>query len=82
MSDNMFLRKTVLGAGLFSAVAKHRSIQVADMWWFWAAITFPLTGAIILLWGVFCWRQEITVRLEDIMAGRRLKKSNDIEAKA
>ena len=74
--------KTVLGAGLFSAVAKHRSVHVADMWWFWAAITFPLTGAILLLWGVFCWRHEIQVRLEDIIVRRRSKKSDDIEAKA
>ena len=74
--------KTVLGAGLFSAVARHRSIHVADMWWFWAAITFPLTGAILLLWVVFCWRQEIQVRLEEIIARRRPKKSDDVEAKA
>lgn len=74
--------KTVLGAGLYSAVAQHRSIHVSGMWWFWAAITFPLTGVVLLLWGVFCWRQEVQLRVEGMIARRRSKKSDDVEAKA
>lgn len=72
--------KTILGAGLYSAVAKHRSIHVSDMWWFWAAITFPLTVLVLLLWGVYCWRQEAHLLVEGVIVRRRLKKSDDVEA--
>ena len=73
--------KTVLGAGLFSAVAQNKSIHVSSLWWFWAAVTFPLTGIALVLWGIFCWRQELRLRVEGIIAKRRLDKSDDIEKK-
>ncbi|MCJ1464647.1 hypothetical protein MMC07_003260 [Pseudocyphellaria aurata] len=53
---------TILGAGIFSAYAQNRAIHVSGLWWFWAAITFPLTGVVLLLWGIFCWRKEIQER--------------------
>lgn len=73
--------KTVLGAGLYSAAAQQKSIHVSGLWWFWAAITFPLTGVVLLLWGAFCWRQEVQLRVEGMIARRRWKKSDDVEAK-
>lgn len=72
---------TILGAGLFSVVANQKSIHVSGMWWFWAAITFSLTGFVLLLWSIFCWRQEFQRWLEGMIARRRLKKCDDVEVK-
>ena len=51
------------------------------MWWFWAAITFPLTGVVLVIWGVFCWRQEVQLRVRGMIARTKSKKSDDVEAK-
>lgn len=72
---------TILGAGLYSATAQQRSIHVSGMWWFWAAITFPLTGIVLLLWGIFCWRHEFQLRWGRVVTRRRLKKNDDVEVK-
>ena len=85
-ADNMGMtRQTILGAGLFSAFAQNREIHVSGLWWFWAAITFPLTGAVLLLWGVLCWRKEFRSRWARIVRKRDSRKDNggsdDVEAK-
>ncbi|MCJ1272789.1 hypothetical protein MMC21_000578 [Puttea exsequens] len=72
---------TILGAGLYSAVAHNNSIHVSGLWWFWAAITFPLTGLVLILWGVFCWRQELQLGMGRLLGGIRWIKGDDIEAK-
>lgn len=70
----------MLGAGLYSVVAQHRSIEVSSMWWFWAAITFPLTGIVLILWGSFCWREKIQFLVKHAIAARKLEKVADCEA--
>ncbi|KAI9721200.1 MAG: hypothetical protein M1812_002361 [Candelaria pacifica] len=73
---------TLLGAGLFSAFAQHREIHVSGLWWFWAAITFPLTGVVVIIWISFCWRKELQARWACLTAGRKSGGTGDIEAKA
>ena len=43
-------KKTVLGAGIFSAIAGTRNVQVSGIWWLWTVITVPLTLLVIICW--------------------------------
>lgn len=74
------MRQTILGAGLFSAFAQRREIHVSGLWWFWAAITFPLTGVVLLLWGLFYWRTEFKAQWARMVAGKKKSGSDDVEA--
>ncbi|KAI9811255.1 MAG: hypothetical protein M1832_000934 [Thelocarpon impressellum] len=49
---------TVLGAGLFSAVADKRDIKVNGIWWLWAATTLPLTAVTLASWKMYHWHRE------------------------
>lgn len=75
------VHQTILGAGIFSAFAQNREIHVSGLWWFWAAITFPLTGVVLVLWGIFCWRKEIQARWARMVIGKKTGGSDDVEAK-
>ena len=45
---------TVLGAGIFSAIASsHVGIRVSSLWWLWVAITVPLTLVTMLSWYLY-----------------------------
>ena len=73
--------QTILGAGVFSAFAQHRDIHVSGLWWFWAAITFPLTGVVLIIWVMFCWRQELFARLASFQGKKKLTGSDDVGEK-
>ena len=74
--------QTVLGAGIFSSYAQNRDIHVQGLWWFWAAVTFPLTGVVLVVWGLFCWRKEIQERWRRmILVGKKGSRTDDVEAK-
>ncbi|KAI9891091.1 MAG: hypothetical protein M1814_003290 [Vezdaea aestivalis] len=72
---------TILGAGVFSALAQNREVRVSGLWWFWAAITFPLTGIVLIIYLLFCWRKELQARWAQFTIEKNGGKSNDIEAK-
>lgn len=74
-------QQTILGAGLFSTIARGREIHVAGLWWFWAAITFPLTGVVLLLWGVFIWRTELRAWWARLLNRDKENGDKDVEAK-
>lgn len=72
--------QTILGAGIFSSYAQSREIHVAGLWWFWAAITFPLTGVVLLSWGLFCWRKQIREQCARMAVWRKDGGNGSVEA--
>ncbi|ORY14024.1 hypothetical protein BCR34DRAFT_647262 [Clohesyomyces aquaticus] len=44
---------SVLSAGIFSSVARSRTISVSGIWWLWVAITVPLTVIVLTCWVIY-----------------------------
>lgn len=63
--------KTVLGAGIFSASAQSRNVRVAGIWWFWLAITLPLTLLVIVCWWHYKRVKERVARPYTAASARR-----------
>lgn len=49
-------------------------MNVSGLWWFWAAITFPLTGVVLMLWLLFCWRDTIRKYADHTIRSLRAKR--------
>jgi hypothetical protein len=50
---------TVLGAGIFSAIAGSQDIHVSGVWWQWIAITLPLTAVVVACWWYYKRRKLV-----------------------
>ena len=73
--------QSLLGAGLFSAFVENREINVSGLWWFWAAITLPLTGLVLFLWGVLCWRAEFRAQWARMVVRKKESSLDNVETK-
>ncbi|KAF2835313.1 hypothetical protein M501DRAFT_962762 [Patellaria atrata CBS 101060] len=72
---------TVLGAGIFSAVAGTNNVRVSGIWWLWIVLTVPLTLIVMACWWYYKYTKErpYKAQMAAIAAAKRKEEAGDTE---
>ncbi|KAI9804580.1 MAG: hypothetical protein M1833_006653 [Piccolia ochrophora] len=54
---------SILGAGIFSAIAGGQNVRVSSLWWLWVVITIPLTIVVVICWWWYGKRKTALERI-------------------